>query len=66
MSDLKIAVVGAGVVGITTACELQKRFRNIKIDILAHEFYEGTTSYVAAGLFRPGTSFCGPSEHITR
>ncbi|ERL86561.1 hypothetical protein D910_03968 [Dendroctonus ponderosae] len=66
MSDLKIAVVGAGVIGVTTACQLQKRFRNAKIDILAHEFFEDTTSYVAAGLFRPGTSFCGPSEDITR
>lgn len=66
MSDLKIAVVGAGVVGATTALELQKRFRNAKIEIIADKFYEDTTSYVAAGVFRPGTSFSGPTEELTQ
>lgn len=65
MSDLNIAVVGAGVVGVTTALELKKQFRNAKIAIIADKFYEDTTSYVAAGLFRPGTSFTGPNEEIT-
>ncbi|XP_066253963.1 D-aspartate oxidase [Euwallacea similis] len=65
MSDLKIGVLGAGVIGTTTALELQKRYRNAKIDIIANEFFEDTTSYVAAGVFRPGTSFSGPNEDIT-
>ena len=66
MGDLKIAVVGAGVIGVTTARELQKRFRNAKIEILADKFYGDTTRYVAAGIFRPGTSFSGPTEEITQ
>lgn len=52
---MKIAVVGSGVVGLTTALELQKEFRNAKIFIIADKFYKETTSYVAAGIFRPGT-----------
>ncbi|XP_030765616.1 D-aspartate oxidase [Sitophilus oryzae] len=66
MTDLNIAVLGAGVVGVTTAVELQKRFRHAKIEILAEHVYEDTTSYVAAGVFRPGTSFCGPTQEITQ
>ena len=63
---LNICVLGAGVVGLTTALELQKEFRNADVTIIADKFYEGTTSYVAAGLFRPGTSFTGPTEQITK
>lgn len=66
MSDLKIGVVGAGVIGVTTAIELQKRFRNAKIEIIADKFYDDTVSHVAAGIFRPGTSFSGPTEEITQ
>ncbi|CAH2002754.1 unnamed protein product [Acanthoscelides obtectus] len=66
MSDLNIAVLGAGVVGLTTALELQKLYRNAHIDVIASCFESDTTSNVAAGLFRPGTSFCGPNEEITR
>jgi len=51
---MRIAVVGSGVVGLTTALELQNEYRNAKISILADKFYKETTSYVAAGIFRPG------------
>lgn len=64
--SLKIGVVGAGVIGLTTALELQKEYRNADIDIIADKFYEDITSYVAAGIFRPSTSFSGPNEDITR
>lgn len=66
MSDLNIAVLGAGVVGLTTAFELKQSFRNATIDIIAENVDKDTTSAVAAGLFRPGPSFCGPSEEITK
>ncbi|KAJ8919669.1 hypothetical protein NQ315_006197 [Exocentrus adspersus] len=66
MDNLKIAVVGAGVVGATTAVELQKLFRNANVHIIADKFDIQTTSDVAAGVFRPGTSFAGPNEDITR
>ncbi|RZC41227.1 D-aspartate oxidase [Asbolus verrucosus] len=66
MSELNIAVLGAGVVGLTTAFELKNHFRNAKIDVIADKFNADTTSHVAAGLFRPGTNFSGPTEEITR
>ncbi|CAH0546957.1 unnamed protein product [Brassicogethes aeneus] len=66
MQDLNIAVLGAGVIGITTAVELQKQFRNAKINVIADKFGEDTTSAVAAGIFRPGTGFMGPSKDITQ
>lgn len=63
---MRIAVVGAGIVGLTTALELQDEYRNAEITVLAKDFYEDTTSYIAAGIFRPGTSFTGPNEEITK
>lgn len=66
MSNLNIGVLGAGVVGLTTAIELKKEFPNAKISVLAEKFAQDTTSDGAAGLFRPGTSFYGPNIDITR
>lgn len=66
MSDLNIAVIGSGVVGATTALELQKCYRNANITIVADKFDENTTSYVAAGLFRPSAGFLGPSLDVTQ
>ncbi|KAL3285128.1 hypothetical protein HHI36_019252 [Cryptolaemus montrouzieri] len=51
MGDFKIAVLGAGVVGLTTTLELKKEFRNASIELIADGFYDGTTSFAAAGLF---------------
>jgi D-aspartate oxidase len=66
MSELNIAVLGAGIVGLTTAFELKTKFRNANINVISDKFNEDTTSYVAAGLFRPGSSFSGPTEELTR
>lgn len=63
---MKIVVVGSGIVGLTTALELQKEYRNAQISIVADKFYKDTVSYVAAGIFRPGTAFSGPTEEITK
>jgi D-aspartate oxidase len=66
VKSMKIGIVGAGVCGLTTALELQNEFPNAQVSILADKFYKETTSYVAAGIFRPGTSFSGSTEEITR
>lgn len=66
MSSLNIGILGAGVVGLSTALQVQNEFRNANVEIIADTFTEDTTSFVAAGLFRPGTSFSGPNEDITR
>lgn len=63
---MKIGILGSGVIGLTTALELQKEYPNASISIVADKFYKDTVSYVAAGIFRPGTAFCGPTEEITK
>ncbi|KAI5644570.1 FAD dependent oxidoreductase domain-containing protein [Phthorimaea operculella] len=62
----KIAVLGAGVVGMSVARMLQDKLKNADITIMADKFTEDTTSCVAAGIFRPGTSFRGPNKEITK
>ncbi|KAK9891818.1 hypothetical protein WA026_016616 [Henosepilachna vigintioctopunctata] len=66
MSDLRICVLGSGVIGLTTAIELKKEFRNASIDIIADAFYNGITSFAAAGLFLPMESNSGGSVERTR
>lgn len=65
-TNLKIAVVGAGIIGLTTALQLQNEFKNASVEIIANKFEQNTTSDVAAGLFRPATSFAGPTREITK
>ncbi|XP_011312690.1 D-aspartate oxidase [Fopius arisanus] len=62
---MRVAIVGGGVVGITTALKLKREWRNSDISIYA-ENYEDLVSFVAAGIFRVGNSFLGPNEEITR
>lgn len=62
---MKVAVVGGGIVGLTTALLLQRELRNIEITILASDF-DNTVSHIAAGIFRISNSYSGPNELITR
>lgn len=61
-----IAVIGAGVVGLTTAKLIQEKIRGANVTVIADKFSADTTSAVAAGIFRPGTSFRGPTQEITK
>lgn len=61
-----MGVLGAGVVGVVTANELQAEFPTASITIIADKFNRDTTSEVAAGIFRPSPSFAGPTPEITR
>lgn len=63
---MKIGVLGAGICGLTSALEIQKEYPNCDVTIIADKFLNETTSDVAAGIFRPATSFRGPSEAITQ
>lgn len=63
---MSFVVLGAGVVGLTTALELQRQYPSAQVSIIADKFGVDTTSNVAAGIFRPGPSFSGPTEEITR
>jgi glycine/D-amino acid oxidase-like deaminating enzyme len=49
-----VAVIGSGVIGLTVATELRRRWRHLPIAIYAKELdVRKTTSFVAAGLFAP-------------
>ncbi|XP_043249384.1 D-aspartate oxidase [Colletes gigas] len=62
---MKVAIVGGGVVGLTTALQLQRELRNAQVTVFASDF-DRTVSHVAAGIFRVGSSYSGPTEKITR
>ncbi|CAH2981926.1 unnamed protein product [Chilo suppressalis] len=62
----KIAVIGAGIVGLTTAKLIQEELKKASVTLIAEKFHQETTSCVAAGIFRPGTSFRGATPEITK
>ncbi|XP_035435135.2 D-aspartate oxidase isoform X1 [Spodoptera frugiperda] len=61
-----IAVIGAGVIGTTVAKLFQDQLRNANITVIAEQYSADTTSDIAAGIFKPGTSFKGPTNEITK
>lgn len=65
-SGVRVAVVGAGIVGLTTATMLQEELPGASITILADKFGTETTSDGAAGIFRPGLQFKGENEGDAR
>lgn len=49
-----VAVVGAGIVGLTTAFTIQKRLGSaVNVTVFAENFTPNTTSDVAAGVLSP-------------
>ncbi|XP_053390385.1 D-aspartate oxidase-like, partial [Mercenaria mercenaria] len=50
---VNIIVLGAGVVGLSTAVNIQSSIPNACVKVIADNFYEGTTSYGSGGLFIP-------------
>jgi len=57
-----IAVIGCGVIGLTVAAELRRRWRNLRITIYAKDLdVRRTTSFVAAGQFEP-SGICAEYE----
>jgi D-amino-acid oxidase len=49
-----IAVIGCGIIGLTVATELRRRWRNLPITVYAKELdVRRTTSFMAAGQFEP-------------
>lgn len=49
----KIAVIGGGVIGLSTAVNIQILLPNAKVKVIADKFGQGTTSIGAGGIFRP-------------
>ncbi len=53
MGDTDVAVVGAGVIGLSTAIAVQERLPQVHVTLFSQTFSPGTTSDVAAGLWQP-------------
>ena len=51
----RIAVVGAGAVGLSTAVQIQQMHPSASLTLIADKFTTETTSSGAAGIFRPST-----------
>jgi glycine/D-amino acid oxidase-like deaminating enzyme len=50
----KVAVLGAGTVGLSAALKLKERFgHNVEVTVIAAEFLQQTTSYSCGGLWEP-------------
>ena len=58
----KIAIVGAGVAGLTAATELHRRFPKVEITLYSKDKLEDVTSYKAGGQFAPA-GITKPYEH---
>lgn len=57
MLPVKIGVVGAGVIGLCSAVNVQQLLPHAHVTIIADKFSEETTSDGAGGLFRPTGEF---------
>lgn len=61
----QIAIIGAGVIGATTAARLQEQFgSDVSITIFSDEFSPNTTSDIAAGLWGPHCLGDTPADKI--
>lgn len=64
---MRVAVVGAGVVGLHAALELQRELgASADVALLADKFNEETTGHGAAGFVFAAPYFAGPSRELTR
>jgi glycine/D-amino acid oxidase-like deaminating enzyme len=50
-----VCVIGAGVIGLSTAIQIQETYPSAKVTVIADKFDKETLSDGAAGLFRPTT-----------
>ncbi|KAK3086836.1 hypothetical protein FSP39_024250 [Pinctada imbricata] len=48
-----VAVIGAGVIGLASAVNIQNKLPEAKVRIIADRFDQDTTSWGAGGIFRP-------------
>ncbi len=65
---MRIGVVGAGVIGLSTAVKLQETYGDkCQVTIVADKFFQETTSYGAGGIFKPPIErMPGVSERLAR
>lgn len=61
----RIAIIGCGVIGLTTALEIQREINNVKVTIFTENLSPNTTADVSAGLWSPYLLQNTPPESIT-
>jgi glycine/D-amino acid oxidase-like deaminating enzyme len=54
---VRVAVIGAGAVGLSTALCIKLKYPSLPLTIIADRFLDATTSDGAGGLFRPDQRF---------
>lgn len=64
MESRRVAVLGAGVIGFSTALRLAQEQPDANITVLAEHFDSGTTSSGAAGLWEPFKLSDTPAELV--
>lgn len=67
MMDLEgkdIAIVGAGVVGLSTALSLQEEFPKANVTVFADKFNDETLSSGSGGIFRPDINVHDDAERV--
>jgi len=62
----RVVIVGAGIVGVNSALEVQRRYPNYDVTLIADKFNGDTLSDGAAGLLRPDTYIFGPNLEISQ
>ena len=63
----RIAVIGAGAVGLSTAVRIQGHIPGVDVTLIADKFDKDTTSDGAAGIFRPTRAKNpGVPDHLLR
>lgn len=61
-----VAVIGAGVIGLTTAVKIQERFgTTVSVTIFTENVSPNTTGDISAGLWTPYLMQDTPEEKIT-
>jgi len=64
---MSIAVLGAGVVGLSTAVNIIQQIPGVQVTVIADKFYNETTSIGAGGLFRPSAKHApGTPVHLIK
>ena len=65
-NDLSVAVIGAGVIGLSSALRIAQEIPGTKVTVYANDFDEETTTSGAAGLWEPYKLSDTPAHLIQR
>ena len=66
MYRTRIAVIGAGTIGVSTAYNIIQSIPNVEVTLIADQFSPNTTSDLAAGHWRPHRTGDTPEHRLTK